>query len=74
MLSFIDDRLFISQNKNSEKSNANLFCSYSIITSLLDQFGFTIKHNKSEVFYFSKFSKNFNPSPLDLGLLGGPLL
>ena len=37
-LFFIDDRLLISQEKSSEKTNAFLFCSYNIILSLLNQF------------------------------------
>jgi len=37
-LSFVDDSLFISLEKFFEKSNANLFCSYSIILSLFEQF------------------------------------
>ena len=34
-LSFVDDGLLISQEKNYEKSNTNLFCSYSITLSSL---------------------------------------
>jgi len=36
ILSFVDNSLFISQEKSFEKSNANLFCSYSIIFSLVE--------------------------------------
>jgi len=36
ILSFIDNGIFISQKKSYEKSNANLFCSYSIISSLFN--------------------------------------
>ena len=35
-LSFVNDKLFISQEKSYEKSNANLFYSYSIISSLFE--------------------------------------
>ena len=35
---------------------------------------FFIKHDKSEVFHFSRLTKNFNPSPLDLRHLGGAIL
>ena len=66
-LSFMNDGLFISQEKSYEKSNENLFCSYSIISSLF-------KHKKSEIFHFSRSTKNFNPSSLDCGLLGGSIL
>jgi len=45
-------------------------CSYSIIFSLFRQFRLVIEYNKSEVFHFSKFTKNFNPSFLDLRPLG----
>ena len=70
----MDDSLFISQEKSYEKSNKNLFCSYSIIFSLFEQFSLVIEHNKSEVFHFSRATKNFNSSPLDLEPLGEPVL
>ena len=73
-LSFVDNGLFISQGKSYKKSNANIFSSYSIISFLFEQFGLMIEHNKLEMFYFSRSTKNYNFSPLDLGLLGGPLL
>jgi len=74
MLSFINDKLFISLDKNFEKSNANLVCSYNIITFLFKQFGFAIEYNKSKVFHFSRFTKNFDLSPLNLESLEGPIL
>jgi len=51
-LSFVDDRLFISQEKSLEKTNSHLFCSYNIISSLLEQFRLAIEHGKSEVLFF----------------------
>ena len=65
-LSFVDDSLFVSQKKSYEKSNTNLFCSYNIISSLFNQFSLVIKYDKSEIFYFSRSTKNVNPLPLDL--------
>ena len=50
----------------NKKSNTNLFCSYSIIFSLYEQFCLMIKHNKSKVFHFSRTMKNYKPSSLDL--------
>ena len=52
---------------------------YNILVSTLSFMddGFfihTIEYTKSEVFYFSRMTKNFNSSPLNLGLLGDPLL
>jgi len=70
----VNDSLFISHKKSYEKSNANLFCSYSIISSLFEQFGLMIEYNKSEVFHFSRTTKKFDPFPLNLGPLGGPVL
>jgi len=43
-LSFVDDSLFISQEKSFEKSNSILYCSYNIISSLFNQFGLVIEH------------------------------
>ena len=52
---------------------------YNILVSTLSFMddGFfihTIEYTKSEVFYFSRMTKNFNSSPLNLGLLGDLLL
>jgi len=47
----------ISQEKSFEKSNTNLFCSYSIISSLFRQFSLVIEYDKLEVFHFSRLSK-----------------
>ena len=60
-LSFVDDSLFISQEKSFERSNIILFCSYNIITSFFDQVQLTVKHRKLEIFYFFTLSRNFNP-------------
>jgi len=73
-LSFVDNGIFISQEKTYEKSNTLLFYSYNIITSLFDQFGLIIEHGKSKVLYFSRLTKGFNPPSLDLSLLGGLFL
>jgi len=73
-LSFVDDGLLISQEKNFKKSKSNIFCSYNIIYFLFRQFGLVIKQDKSEVFHFSRAIKNLNPLTLDLKLLGGIVL
>ena len=73
-LFFVDDGLFISQEKNYKKSNTNLFYNYSIISSLFKQFCLTVEHNKLEIFYFSMIMKNFNLPSLNLRLLGGSFL
>jgi len=41
---------------------------------LLDHFGLIIKQEKTEVFHFSKAQGAFNPSPLNLSILGEPVL
>jgi len=41
---------------------------------LLGQFRLFIKHGKTEVSYFSRLQGVFNPPPLDLSILGGPIL
>ena len=73
-LSFVDNSLLISQEKSYGKSNANLFCSYNIISSLFNQFRLVIEHDKSEIFHFSRLIKNIQSPSLDLRLIGGPLL
>ena len=72
-LSFINDSLFISQEKSFEKSNTILFCSYNII-SLFDQVRLIVKHRKSEIFHFSRLTKNSNPFLLNLILLESSIL
>ena len=74
ILSFVDDGLIISQNKSFDISNSQLFCSYNVLTKLLDSFGLVIKHSKTEIFHFSCSQGVFNPSPLNLSPIGGPIL
>ena len=74
ILLFIDDGLFIVQNKFLNIFNSNLFCSYNILSKLLSSFGLIIKHSKTEIFHFNRSHSPFNPPPLDLSLLGGPIL
>ena len=74
VLSFVDNGLFIAQSKSLHILNSNHFCSYHIMSLLLDQFGLVIEHGKTEVFYFFRSHSIFNPLSLDLSLLGGPVL
>ena len=62
------------QKKSYEKSNAILYCSYSIIFSLFNQFGLIIEHDKSEVFHFLRMTKNKESSPLDFRLTDSIIL
>jgi len=73
-LSFVNDELFISQNKSLTISNSNIFCSYHIMTFLLEKFGLIIEHRKTKVFHFSRLYGSFNSSLLDLTILEGPIL
>ena len=74
ILSFVDDGLFIAQNKSLTVSNSHLFCSYNVLSNLLDSFGLIIEHSKTEIFHFNRSHGLFNPPPLDLSPLGGPIL
>ena len=74
ILSFVDDGLLISQNKSFLISNANLFCSYNVISFLLTKFGLVIEYSKNEVFHFSRLHRVFNPPSLDLTSLGESIL
>jgi len=74
LISFVDDGLFISQNKSIDILNSQLFCSYNVLSRLLDKFGLNIKHSKTEMFYFNRSHGTFNSPPLDLSPLGGPIL
>ena len=71
---FVDDRLFISQRKSLHISNCCLFCSYNVITNLLEKFGLIVEHLKTEVFHFNRSQGTFNPSLLNLSFIGGNVL
>ena len=74
LIFFVDDGLFISQNKSIAISNMQLFCSYNVLLELLKKFGLSIEHSKTETFHFNRSHGTFNPPPLDLSPLGGPVL
>jgi len=74
LLSFVDDSLLISQNKSIDISNSQLFCSYNVLSGLLDKFGLNIEHSKTELFHFNRSHGTFNPPLLDLLPLGEPVL
>ena len=74
ILSFVDDRLITAQNKSLDISNSHLFCSYNVLSKLLDSFGLVIEHLKTENFHFSRSQEFFNPPPLDLSPIGEPIL
>ena len=74
MLSFIDNGLFCAQSKSFSFLNSLLFCSYNMASILLWKFGLTVEHSKTEVFHFSRLHGSFNPPPLNLFTLGGPIL
>ena len=71
---FVDDSLFISQNKSFYILNLNLFCSYCVMFLLLKQFRLVIEHRKTKVFHFSRSQGAFNPPSLDLSILKGFVL
>ena len=74
LLSFVDDSLLISHNKSIDVSNSQLFCSYNVLSGLLNKFGLNIEHSKTESFHFNRSHGMFNPPLLDLLPLGGPVL
>ena len=74
MISFVDNRLFISQNKSISHSNTNLFFSYNIILSLLLKFSLIVEHGKTDAFHFSRLHGAFDSPPLNLSPIRGPLL
>ena len=71
---FMDNRLFIAQDKSITCSNSNLFRSYNIMTSILKRFCLVVEHRKTEVFHFSRLHSMFNPPPLNLSTVEGLIL
>jgi len=74
IISFVDDGLFISQSNFFDISNSHLFCSYNVLTILLEKFGLVVEHSKTEIFHFNRFQGIFNLPPLNLSPLGGSVL
>ena len=74
LIFFVDDGLIIAQNKSIDILNSHLFCSYNVLSNLLIKFSLVIKHSKTEVFHFNRSHRLFNIPPLDLSLIGGPIL
>ena len=74
MISFVDNGLFVFQSKSISHLNANLFCSYNIISSIVLKYGLIIEYGKTDVFHFSRLHGTFNPPPLDLTPIDGSLL
>jgi len=58
ILLFVDDGLIIAQDKSLDISNSHLFCSYNVLSKLLDKFGLIIKHAKTENFHFNRSITN----------------
>jgi len=73
ILSFVDDRLLISQEKSYSLSNSFLLCSYNIISKILIDASFVIEHNKTKLFYFMRAQYPPNPS-IDLTTVGGSII
>ena len=74
IISFVDDGLFISQSNSFDISNSHLFCSYNILTNLLEKFSLVVEHSKTEIFHFNRSQGAFNPPSLDLSPLGESIL
>jgi len=74
IISFVDDGLFISQSNFFDILNSCLFCSYNVLTNLLEKFGLVVRHSKTENFYFNRSQGIFNLPPLNLSPLGGSIL
>jgi len=74
ILFFVDDSLFLTQSKSFQISNVHFFSSYNIVFNLLSKFSLLVKHSKTEVFYFFRLYRVFNLPPLNLPIIGGPIL
>ena len=72
-LSFVDNGLLISQERDYDKSLSTLKRSYNVISHLFTAVGLLLEYKKSEIFHFSRARIDLNP-PLDLTDIGGPIL
>jgi len=73
ILSFVDDRLLISQKKSYSLSNSFLLCSYNIISKIFINADLVMEHNKTELFHFIRARHPPNPS-IDLSSVGGSVI
>jgi len=71
---FVDDGLFISQSNSFDISNSQLYCSYNVLTNILEKFSLVVEYSKTEIFHFNRSHGSFNPPHLDLSPLGGNIL
>ena len=74
IISFVDDRLFISQSKSLHTSNCHLFYSYNIMIKLLEKFDLIVEHSKTDIFHFDRSYGDFNPPLLNLTPIEGTIL
>jgi len=74
IISFVNNGLFISQSNSFDISNSQLYCSYNVLTNLLEKFGLVVEHFKTEIFHFNRSHGSFNPPHLDLSPLGENIL
>jgi len=54
IISFVDDGFLISQEKTYNKTLPELYSSYRVVTDLMVMFSLVMKHDKSEIFHFSR--------------------
>ena len=73
ILSFVDDRLLISQEKSHNLSSSFLLYSYNIMSKIFLDASLVIEHSKSEVFHFTR-SHHFPNPTINLSSVGGPIL
>ena len=67
------DLLFLRTNRLTLQI-LNFSVAIMYLTKLLDKFGLIIEHSKTETFHFNRSHGMFNPSPLNLSTIGGPIL
>ena len=60
IISFVDNGFFISQNKFINILNSYIFCSYNVLTKLLEKFGLIVEYSKTEIFHFNRSQGVFN--------------
>jgi len=73
ILSFVDGRLLISQEKSHNLSSSFLLCSYNIMSKIFLDAGLVMEHSKSRVFHFMRSYHSPN-STINLSSVGGPIL
>ena len=69
IFSFVNNGLLISKEKTYNTTLQELYSSYEVVINLIVLFDLVMKHDKLEIFHFSRLYNSFSPE-LNLSAIG----